>query len=120
VIIMANEGQTPGPAPREDRPRREPGKETGREPGREGRPAGARKGGGKRQFFRKRKFCKFCAEKIDHIDYKDTRLLSQFVQERGKILPRRLTGTCSPHQRRLTEAIQRARNIALLPFGGVR
>lgn len=113
---MANEGQAPAPVPREDRGRRPEGSGGGRE----GRGPGGRKGGGKRQFFRKRKFCKFCAEKMDHIDYKDTRLLSQFVQERGKILPRRLTGTCSPHQRRLTEAIQRARNIALLPFGGVR
>ncbi len=112
---MANEGQAPGSAPREDRGHRPEGSG----PGREGRGAGPRKGG-KRQFFRKRKFCKFCAEKMDHIDYKDTRLLAQFVQERGKILPRRLTGTCSPHQHRLTEAIKRARNIALLPFGGIR
>ena len=112
---MANEGQAAGSAPREERGRH-PG---GSAPGREGRGGGPRKGG-KRQFFRKRKFCKFCAEKMDHIDYKDTRLLAQFVQERGKILPRRLTGTCSPHQRRLTEAIKRARNIALLPFGGIR
>ncbi len=114
---MANEGQAPVPqsGTREERGRRPEGSGSGRE----GRGAGPRKGG-KRQFFRKRKFCKFCADKMDHIDYKDTRLLSQFVQERGKILPRRLTGTCSPHQHRLTDAIQRARNIALLPFGGVR
>jgi small subunit ribosomal protein S18 len=73
-------------------------------------------GGGRRQYFRRRKVCKFCTEKIDVIDYKDVRLIGQFVSERGKILPRRLTGTCSPHQRTLTLAIKRARNIALLPF----
>jgi small subunit ribosomal protein S18 len=60
--------------------------------------------------------CKFCEEKIDVIDYKDVKLVGQFVSERGKILPRRLTGTCSMHQRELTTAIKRARNIALLPF----
>jgi small subunit ribosomal protein S18 len=60
--------------------------------------------------------CKFCEEKIDVIDYKDARLVGGFVSERGKILPRRLTGTCSTHQRSLSVAIKRARNIALLPF----
>jgi small subunit ribosomal protein S18 len=73
-------------------------------------------GGGRRQFFRRRKVCKFCVEKIDFIDYKDLRLIGPFVAERGKILPRRLTGTCAPHQRALTRAIKQARNIALLPF----
>ena len=73
-------------------------------------------GGGRRQFFRRRKVCKFCTEKIDLIDYKDVKMLGQFVSERGKILPRRLTGTCSPHQHTLTTAIKRARNIAFLPF----
>jgi len=72
--------------------------------------------GPRKQFFRRRKVCKFCTEKIDVIDYKDVRLVQEFVAERGKILPRRLTGTCSTHQRALTEAIKRARNIALLPF----
>ncbi len=75
-----------------------------------------REGGGRKQYFRRRKVCKFCEEKIDLIDYKDVRLVSGFVAERGKILPRRLTGTCSTHQRALSEAIKRARNIALLPF----
>ena len=69
-----------------------------------------------RRFFRRRKVCKFCVERMDHIDYKDVKVLAQFVGERGKILPRRLTGVCSPHQRQLKVAIQRARNIALLPF----
>ncbi len=78
---------------------------------REGSSPGPRK-----QYFRRRKVCKFCEGKIDVIDYKDVKLIGQFVAERGKILPRRLTGTCSPHQRSLAEAIQRARNIALLPF----
>jgi small subunit ribosomal protein S18 len=72
--------------------------------------------GPKKQYFRRRKVCKFCEEKIDVVDYKDVRLVGGFVSERGKILPRRLTGTCSTHQRALTTAIKRARNIALLPF----
>jgi small subunit ribosomal protein S18 len=71
---------------------------------------------GRKQYFRRRKVCKFCTEKIDVIDFKDVKLIGQFVSERGKILPRRLTGTCSVHQRALTVAIKRARNIALLPF----
>jgi small subunit ribosomal protein S18 len=79
--------------------------------------AGAAKdGGGKRYFFRRRKVCKFCADKIDYVDYKDVKLISQFVPERGKILPRRMFGTCAEHQRKLTEAIKRARQIALLPY----
>jgi small subunit ribosomal protein S18 len=75
---------------------------------------GPREGG--RKFFRRKKVCKFCVEKIDSINYKDVRLLSQFVAEAGKIVPRRLTGVCTPHQRRLADAIKQARNIALLPF----
>jgi len=95
--------------------------------GRPGGPGGARgaggdrggpggKEGGKRFFFRRRKVCKFCADKIDYVDYKDVKLLSGFVPERGKILPRRMFGTCAEHQRKLTVALKRARNIALLPF----
>ncbi|MBM3739791.1 MAG: 30S ribosomal protein S18 [Acidobacteria bacterium] len=72
----------------------------------------------KRQFFRRRKVCKFCVEKIDLIDYKDAKLLAHFISERGKIVPRRLTGVCTPCQRRLCEAIKQARNIALLPYAG--
>ncbi|MGC2322538.1 MAG: 30S ribosomal protein S18, partial [Terriglobales bacterium] len=72
--------------------------------------------GGLGKFFRRKKVCKFCVEKIDSINYKDVRLLQGFVAERGKIVPRRLTGVCTPHQRRLTAAIKQARNIALLPF----
>lgn len=82
-----------------------------------GKGAGAGKdGGGKRYFFRRRKVCKFCADKIDYVDYKDVKLISQFVPERGKILPRRMFGTCAEHQRKLTEAVNRARHIALLPY----
>jgi small subunit ribosomal protein S18 len=81
-----------------------------------GGPGGPRRG--KRQYFRKKKVCKFCVEKMDFIDYKRADILAQFVQERGKILPRRMTGVCSRHQRWLGVAIKRARNIALLPFAG--
>ncbi len=79
-----------------------------------GRPGGP--AGGRGKFFRRKKVCKFCTEKIDAIPYRDVRLLQQFVAERGKIVPRRLTGVCTTHQRRLTRAIKQARNIALLPF----
>ena len=84
-----------------------------------GRPGGSGRDGG-RKFFRRKKVCKFCTEKIDSINYKDVRLLSGFVAESGKIVPRRLTGVCTPHQRRVTEAIKQARNIALLPFAAGR
>jgi small subunit ribosomal protein S18 len=84
-----------------------------------GRPGGTGRDGG-RKFFRRKKVCKFCTEKIDSINYKDVRLLSGFVAESGKIVPRRLTGVCTPHQRRVTEAIKQARNIALLPFSATR
>jgi small subunit ribosomal protein S18 len=80
------------------------------------RPARREGSGPRRQYYRRRKVCKFCEQKIDVIDYKDAKLVGEFVSERGKILPRRLTGTCSPHQRALARAIKRARNIALLPF----
>lgn len=86
--------------------------------GRGGR-AGGRAGGGfqkKKYLFRRRKFCKFCDEKVEVIDYKDVRLLQNFSPERGKILPRRISGTCSMHQRRLMRAIKRARHLALLPY----
>ena len=70
----------------------------------------------KKQYFRRKKVCRFCVEKIDDINYKDVRLLSSFISERGKITPRRISGVCTPHQRRLSEAIKQARNIALIPF----
>ena len=70
----------------------------------------------KKQYFRRKKLCRFCVEKIDDINYKDTRLLSAFISERGKITPRRISGVCAPHQRRLAESIKQARNICLIPF----
>ncbi len=65
---------------------------------------------------RRKKVCHFCANHIDHPDYKDTNLLGRFVSEKGKILPRRVTGTCAKHQRTLTATIKRSRIMALLPF----
>ena len=67
-------------------------------------------------FFRRRKVCKFCADKIDYVDFKDVKLLQQFIPERSKILPRRISGTCARHQRLLQTAIKRARHLALIPF----
>ena len=98
----------PSSAPRHERSDRGP------------RPAGRPGGGprGDKKYFRRKKVCKFCVEKIDSINYKDVRLLAQFVAESGKIVPRRLSGVCTPHQRRLSLAIKQARNIALLPFAG--
>lgn len=113
---MADETRpTPSPAAettsggeRPDRGERRPPRPSG--------PGGGREGG--RKYFRRKKVCKFCVEKIEAINYKDVRLLAQFVAESGKIVPRRLTGVCTPHQRRLSTAIKQARNIALLPFAG--
>ena len=65
---------------------------------------------------RRRKVCIFCEDKVDFIDYKDSAKLKKFISERGKILPRRISGTCALHQRELNTAIKRARNVALLPF----
>jgi len=81
-----------------------------------GGPGGPGGGPGGRKFFRRKKVCKFCTEKIDAISYRDVRLLQGFVAERGKIVPRRLTGVCTRHQRRLSLAIKQSSNIALLPF----
>jgi small subunit ribosomal protein S18 len=95
--------------------------------GRSGGPGGGRGRGGddkkadakqgqRRGLFRRRKVCKFCADKIDDINYKDVKLLTGFVPERGKVLPRRISGTCAKHQRGLRIAIVRARQLALLPY----
>lgn len=70
----------------------------------------------KRVFYRRRKVCKFTAEGIEYIDYKDVNLLKQFVPERAKILPRRISGNSSRHQRMLAKALKRARHLALLPY----
>ncbi|SHJ00912.1 MULTISPECIES: 30S ribosomal protein S18 [Clostridium] len=72
--------------------------------------------GNSRMRRAKRKVCAFCVDKADSIDYKDIGKLRKYVTERGKILPRRISGTCAKHQRQLTESVKRARNIALLPF----
>ena|SRR5436309_10354131 len=84
----------------------------------EGMPAGRehRGRGGARGRMRRRKVCRFCVDKVDLIDFKDVKLLQNFIPERGKILPRRISGVCTAHQRMLAEAIKRARNIALLPY----
>jgi small subunit ribosomal protein S18 len=109
---MAEETRTTSGAPDGQGERRPP--RSGPGGGREGGPGGP----GGRKYFRRKKVCKFCVEKIDAINYKDVRLLAQFVAESGKIVPRRLSGVCTPHQRRLSSAIKLARNIALLPFAG--
>jgi len=97
---------------------------------REERSGGGGRGGGRggdkkdgkgadaprRGFFRRRRVCKFCAEKIDYVNYKDVRLLTPFLPERGKIQPRRISGTCALHQRKLQVAIKRARQLALIPY----
>ena len=80
--------------------------------GKEG-AGGFRRGGG---GFRRKKVCRFCVDKIDYIDYKDVRILMMAIPERGKIQPRRLSGTCAKHQRKLTTAIKRARQLALIPY----
>ncbi|MBM4135209.1 MAG: 30S ribosomal protein S18 [Nitrospira sp.] len=66
--------------------------------------------------FQRRKFCRFCSEKVQYIDYKDVKILRNYITDRGKVIPRRMTGTCAKHQRELTESICRARNIALLAY----
>jgi small subunit ribosomal protein S18 len=89
------------------------------------RPGGGRGGGGggggdrkegRRGFFRRRRVCKFCVEKIDYINYKDVKMLTPFIPERGKIQPRRISGVCATHQRSLQTAIKRARQVALVPY----
>ncbi|GFE61465.1 30S ribosomal protein S18 [Geobacter sp. AOG2] len=80
------------------------------------RPSGGPGGPRKRRPFQRRKVCRFCAEKNLTIDYKEPRTLRYFISERGKIVPRRISGNCAKHQREITEAIKRARNLALLPI----
>ncbi len=94
---------------------REGGRGGGRGGG-ERKGAAGEKGGGRRTFFRRKRVCKFCAEKIDYISYKDVKLLAPFIPERGKIQPRRISGVCATHQRALQTAIKRARQIALVPY----
>ena len=119
---MADETQNQAPAPAaapassgpSGSPDRGP-RPGGPRPARTGGPGGPGGAGG-RKFFRRKKVCKFTVEKIDTISYRDVRLLQQFVSDRGKIIPRRLTGTSAPFQRKLTRAIKQARAIALLPY----
>jgi small subunit ribosomal protein S18 len=82
------------------------------------RPAGKPPVRRKRRVYHRRKVCRFCADSSLVIDYKDSKSLKYFITERGKIIPRRISGTCASHQRALTLAIKRARSIALLPFVG--
>lgn len=79
------------------------------------RPRG---GARKKRFYHRRKVCRFCADSSLQIDYKESKALKYFITERGKIIPRRISGACAKHQRRLTNAIKRARAIALLPYVG--
>jgi small subunit ribosomal protein S18 len=83
------------------------------------RPTGGpRREGGRPRYTPRRKVCAFCVDKIDRVDYKDVGRLRRYLSERGKIEPRRKTGTCAKHQRRLTVALKRARHVALLPYSG--
>jgi small subunit ribosomal protein S18 len=117
TVVAEGGTERPERTERPDRPDRE--RRPPRPYGQQGGPGGSREGGpGGRKFFRRKKVCKFCTEKIEAINYKDVRLLAQFVAESGKIVPRRLTGVCTRHQRRLSASIKQARNIALLPFAG--
>jgi small subunit ribosomal protein S18 len=104
-----------GATSRENRPRREEWGDRGRrDAGRGGRGGGDRRGG---RFRRpRRKVCAFCVDKVTRIDYKDHQRLRQFVSDPGKILKSRMTGTCFKHQRKLSAAVKRAREMALLPF----
>jgi small subunit ribosomal protein S18 len=88
----------------------------GRSGGRKGKEGRGRERGGSRQLFKRRKFCRFTAEKVEWIDYKDVDLLKDFINENGKIIPARITGTKSGYQRQLSDAIKRARYLALLPY----
>lgn len=97
-------------------PRRSSGPSGPRGGSRGGSRGGFRRGGGRRRRFPRRKRCRFTAEGVLHIDYKNYRLLREFITERGKIIPRRITGTSAKYQRMLTRAIKKAREIALLPY----
>ena len=92
---------------------RRPAKDKDKDKDKDKRGEGGRRGGG---GFRRPRTCRFCADKIDYIDYKDVRQLMMAIPERGKIQPRRLSGTCAKHQRKLTTAIKRARQLALIPY----
>jgi small subunit ribosomal protein S18 len=99
-----------------DRDNREGGRDGGRDGGREGGRGGGGGGGGRRPFFRRRKSCPFSSDSAPKIDYKDVRLLSRFISERGKIVPSRITAVSAKKQRLLAQAIKRARFLGLLPY----
>ena len=105
---MADQEQVRTPSPSSSSERRPSGP-------RSGGPRGERRGG---KFAPRPKVCQFCVDKVKSIDYKQADMLRRFVSERGKIRPRRQTGTCARHQRHLTTAIKRARHLAMLPFVG--
>ncbi len=96
----------------EEREGRGGGRGGGRGEGKDGKDGK----GGRRGFFRRKRVCKFCVDKIDYVNYKDVKLLAPFIPERGKIQPRRISGVCATHQRALQTAIKRARQIALIPY----
>src|SRR6187397_2834210 len=95
---------------------REGGGRGGRFGGKSAADKDKEKGGRRGGFFRRRRVCKFCTEKIDYINYKDVKLIAPFIPERGKIQPRRISGVCALHQRALQTAIKCARQIALVPY----
>src|ERR1700681_2736394 len=120
---MAEETKAPEQSAPSERPRSSDGPRPGGDRPRFGGGGGGRGPGGPpreggRKFFRRKKVCKFCVEKIEDINYKDYRMLGQFVAESGKIVPRVWPGGCARHHHGLCSAIRMARNIALLPFAG--
>jgi small subunit ribosomal protein S18 len=121
---MAETNEPTAPAPRPSTPspsspRPSGFRPSGPRPSGGDRPRDSRPGGGgKKRFQVRKKVCRFCVDKTPFIDYKDLKTLKFFITERGKILPRRISGNCARHQREITVALQRGRNIALLPFSG--
>lgn len=100
---------------RAERPERQ---ERGERPARGERPDRGQRGGDRRRFVSRPKFCQFCTDKNLHIDYKNIELMGRYINETGKIRPRRQTGACAKHQREVATAIKKARHIALIPFEG--
>ncbi len=100
----------------EERESRTSGPRDGGERGGSGPPRRRRFGGGGNRYFPRRKVCHFCIDGVDVVDYKDIGRLRRYVSDRGKIEPRRQSGTCAKHQRQLSRAIKRARHVALIPF----
>jgi small subunit ribosomal protein S18 len=125
AAVPENDAADRTPAPEEkssgaeSRNRQEPRRQESRGSSRSGsdsrRSGGSDRGRGRRGYFRK-KVCRLCVNKIDSLDYKDVESLKRFVTDRGKILPRRMTGTCAKHQRVVSAAVKRARMVALLPY----